>query len=150
MMSQPFMYCVPQHISDPDARDWTRVEGCRSQLAKLLGGVVFVPWCSPYPSSSDWVALTWARVTLCATGFCLYHYLDGCHHDACVPLAPAAPGRAHLVALTFLYFRHCRKCLKDKSKQKQYRESVKKNALQLSLFQTITNTTVHSFGTPHG
>ena len=116
-------------------------------MLELLLGVIFISWYDLSLLSSDLVALTQVRITLCATGFSLVGAWGGCRRVKAFPsfLLRGVPARALLVALTFLYFRHCRKCLKDKSKQKQYRESVKKNALQLSLFQTITNTTVHSY-----
>lgn len=94
-----------------------------------------------------WVALAWFRLRF-VPSFAACTTVSGwlnCVEYVRGRLLRRVPARAPLVALTFLYFRHCRKCLKDKSKQKQYREPVKKNTLQLSLLQTITNTTVHSY-----
>ena len=85
------------------------------------------------------MALTSIRSILCATGLVFVTVLRRLRSHRARSQAPAAlvPARAALVALTFLYFRHCRKCLKDKSKQKQYRESVKKNAYSYRYFKQL-------------
>lgn len=61
-------------------------------MVELLLGIIFISWHDLSLSSSDWVALTQVRITLCTADFSLVGSWDDCRRVKAFPSAFAAQG----------------------------------------------------------